>query len=153
MIGQIFAYDCPIQSIECNLKGFNGSTTTQSFNTVLVNTINDYLTQKNIQITDCLVNTIQSNWYVNVKFNNEVIIDYLYFQGYGLNNGNFSAPTVDQWIQGVTDAFSNLQNYGLSYILNENGVVTVYNINCVPLNILQTFEINSSINFNILCNQ
>jgi hypothetical protein len=153
LVGQIFAYDCPIQSIECNLKGFNGSPTTQSFNTVLVSTINDYLTQKNIQITDCLVNSIQSNWYVNVKFNDDVIINYLYFQGFGLNNNNFSAPTVDQWIQGVTEAFSDLQNYGLSYILDDNGVITVYNINCIPLNVLQTFEINSSINFNILCNQ
>jgi hypothetical protein len=153
LIGQIFAYDCPIQSIECDLKGFNGSTTTQSFNTILVNTITEYLAQKNTEINDCLVNSIQSNWYVNIKFNNNVIINYLYFQGLGLYNNNFSAPTIDQWIQGVTEALSDLQNYGLSYILEDSGVITVFNINCIPLNILQTFEISSSINFNILCNQ
>jgi hypothetical protein len=153
LAGQIFAYDCPIQSIECNLLGFNGSTTTQSFNTVLVNTITNYLTQSGKQINDCLVNTIQSNWYVNVNFNGTTIINYEFFQGVGVNNGNLSAPTIDQWVEGVILAFEDLQTYGLSYFLNENGVVTVYNSNCIPLSILQTFEINTGINFNIFCNQ
>jgi hypothetical protein len=153
LIGQIFAYDCPIQKIECDLKGFNGSTTTQSFNSVLVNTINSYLTQKNIQINDCLANVTQSKWYVNVKYNNNVIINYLFFEGLGLYNNNFSAPTVNQWVDAVVESFSDLQNYGLNYLLDDTGVITVFNTNCIPLTVLQTFEINVSINFNILCNQ
>jgi hypothetical protein len=88
-----------------------------------------------------------------VNFNGTTIINYEFFQGVGVNNGNLSAPTIDQWVEGVILAFEDLQTYGLSYFLNENGVVTVYNSNCIPLSILQTFEINTGINFNIFCNQ
>jgi hypothetical protein len=153
LIGQIFAYDCPIQSIECDLLGYNDSTTATNFNNLLSQNITNYLTTQGKALSNCIVNTIQSNWFVNIKFNGVEIANDLFFQGVGLSNGNISAPTTNQWLLAVTATMDNLQSYGLSYFYNTEGVITVYNGNCVPLTSLQTFEINTGINFNILCNQ
>ena len=153
LVGQIFAYDCPIQSIECDLLGYNGSPTINNFNTLLGQTITNNLVGQGKTLNNCLINTIQSNWYVNIKFNNIDIANDLFFQGVGLNNGNLSAPTEEQWINAVSTTLDNLQNYGLSYFFNSYGVITVYNNNCVPLTSVQDLQINTNINFNILCNQ
>jgi hypothetical protein len=46
-----------------------------------------------------------------------------------------------------------LQNEGLSYFINDTDeTVTVYNNNCVPLNVSQELEIQVGINYTILCN-
>jgi len=152
LLGQIFAYDCPIQSIECNLLDF-GSSTVTGFNTAFSQLINDYVTSQGKTINDCIVNTISSNWYVNIKFNGDEIANSLFFQGVGLNAGNISVPTFNQWVDAVATTIDGLQTYGLSYFFDKPNVITVYNINCIPLSTLQTFEINIGINFNILCNQ
>ena len=54
---------------------------------------------------------------------------------------------------GLYDALVGLLDYGLDYIIDTNDqTITIYNNNCLPLNITQNFEINVGINFDILCN-
>ena len=57
-------------------------------------------------------------------------------------------------MSGLTQSLNNLQNDGLTYSIDEeNNSVTVFNINCTPLSLDDTFEINVGLDFNILCNQ
>jgi hypothetical protein len=151
--GQLFVYDCPTQFIECGLYPWNNSNLITSFGVVLSNTLNTYATNNGIDLNnDCLLNTLQTNWYVDIRIGTTILNIYSFFTGYGLTYSN-SIPTPQQWVTALGQALAELNDSGLSYFINEeNETVSVYNNNCIPIEPTDTLEINVGINFNILCN-
>jgi hypothetical protein len=151
LVGQLFAYDCPIQSTNCSIYPWDSNPLITSFGGVLGLTLNSYLTANGLTLTNCQLDTLQTTWYVNAKLDGNVIVNYPFFTGVGYNN-IISIPTDTQWVNGIQSGFTDLQTYGLNYYINNNDTITVYNNNCVPLSVTQNFEFNVGINFNILCN-
>ena len=113
-----------------------------------------YGNDNNVDINnDCLLNTLESDWYIDIRIDGSPIIIYPFFNGVGFSNPTLSTPTANNWVDGLYDAFTNLLDYGLSYIINtDDQTITIYNNNCLPLNTTQNFELNVGINFTILCN-
>jgi len=147
---QLFAYDCPVQFIECPLYPWDSNPSNVSFGTLLSNTLNDYLTTNNLTTNDCLLNTIVCEWYVDIRYNGVPLI----IEPFTITSGYQNYPTNQQWIDGLNSSLTNLQNDGYTYLIDEvNNTVTVYNVNCIPISVNDTFEINVGINFTILCNQ
>ena len=152
LIGQLFTYDCPIQTVSCSVYPWDTNPQINSFGGVLGNTLNSYLTTNGLTFNDCDMNTLQTTWYVNVKLNGNDIINYPFFNGVGYNNV-LSVPSNQNWLDGIQNSFVDLQTSGLSYYLNEDETnFTVFNNTCIPLSIVQSFELNIGINFNLLCN-
>jgi hypothetical protein len=90
---------------------------------------------------------------IDIRIDGTPIIIYEFFNGVGYSNSSLSAPTPNDWLNGLYDALVGLLDYGLDYIIDTNDqTITIYNNNCLPLNITQNFEINVGINFDILCN-
>jgi hypothetical protein len=150
----LFAYDCPIQAVECPLYPWGSDPTITSFGVVLGNVITNYLTTNGYDPTnDCILNSIQSQWYVDIRVNGDPILTKLFFNGFGYTLNGTSYPTTTDWTNAINDLTDELQVYGLSYIINNDSeTITVYNGNCVPLGDDNNFEFNVGINFDIFCN-
>jgi hypothetical protein len=154
LITQIFSYDCPIQQTVIGLYPWDTNPTITSFGALLGSSLTTYGNDNNVDINnDCLLNTLESDWYIDIRIDGSPIIIYPFFNGVGFSNPTLSTPTANNWVDGLYDAFTNLLDYGLSYIINtDDQTITIYNNNCLPLNTTQNFELNVGINFTILCN-
>ena len=116
----------------------------------MAETLNDYLLANGLTLSDCLLNTIVVHWYVDLRLNGVPLTIDLFTT----TSGYSVIPTNSEWVSGLTQSLNNLQNDGLTYSIDEeNNSVTVFNINCTPLSLDDTFEINVGLDFNILCNQ
>jgi hypothetical protein len=146
----IFEYDCPIQKVECPLYPWLADPNVVSFGTLLGNAVKDYLTPSGLSLSqDCIANSIVAEWYVDIRYNGSPLVVELFAITYGYQ----SQPLNQQWVNGLGNALSQLTEEGYEYYIDElNEIVTVYNVNCVPIT-NNTFEINVGINFTILCNQ
>jgi hypothetical protein len=151
LTGQLFVYDCPIQTIECPIYPWITNPSIVSFGGVLGDTLNSYLVVNGLTVDSCDLNSLQTTWYVDIKIDGTTIISYPFFNGVGYSNPTLSVPNQSDWLNALTSSLVDLQTYGLDYFI-ENDVLTVYNNNCVPIDINQNFELNVGINFNILCN-
>ena len=148
---QLFAYDCPLQQLNCGLYPWNSSNTmVQSFGGALGNVLTNYLTTNGLTQSQCMLNTLDVYWYADIRLNNVVISTQLVANTFGYT----SEPTNEEWSNAISTALDNLATSGIYYYIDlENEVVTIYNSNCVPYDKTDVFEINLGINFSILCNQ
>jgi hypothetical protein len=117
-------------------------------------TLTTYGVNNNIDINnDCLLNTLESEWYIDVRVDGVLILLYEFFNGVGYSNPSLSVPTQNDWVDALNTGLVGLLDYGLDYLINETDqTITIYNNNCLPLNVTQNFELNVGINFDILCN-
>ena len=150
LTGQLFAYDCPIQSTTCYIYPWDSNPLITSFGGVLGSTLQSYLDANGLTFGSCDITTLQTTWYVNAKLDGVDIVTYPFFNGVGYNNV-LSVPTDTQWLNGIQSGFVDLQSYGLNYYIDNNYTITIYNNNCIPLSVTQNFELNVGINFNLLC--
>jgi hypothetical protein len=164
LIGQLFVYDCPVQKVECGLYPWTivpTETTGEisrpskrtTFGTILNSIINNYLNNNTIDTTSCDYTTITSDWYIDIRLNDDVLISKKFFSGVGDSVLGISFPTNEDWVNGVLSTQEELENYGISFIIyNENETITFYNNNCIPMDIENSLEYNVGINFEIFCN-
>ena len=154
-IGQLIPYDCPIQSVECPIYPWGSSPNVNSFGVVLGDVLTTYLNDNGYNLNnDCLVNTLTSEWYVDVRLNGNQIIDYKFFDGYGYSVSGTSFPTQVNWLNALYDSLPQMINEGLTFNIDETtNIVTIFNNNCISLNNQNNFELNVGINFDIICNQ
>jgi hypothetical protein len=112
--------------------------------------VQNYLTSSGLTTNDCVLNSIVAQWYVDIRYNGTPLI----IEPFAITNGYSNYPTNQQWIDGLNNTFTALQNDGYTYYIDEdNETITVFNVNCIPINVEDIFEINVGINFVILCNQ
>jgi hypothetical protein len=148
---KLFAYDCPLQQLTCGLYPWNSNTKgVESFGGALGNVLNSYLTSNSLTPDVCLLNTLDVNWYVQIKLNGSILTTEFVTNTIGY----VDQPTNEEWVMAVSTALDNLETSGISYFIDlDRESVTIYNNNCVPYDKFDVFEINLGINFNILCNQ
>ena len=149
----IFPVDCPVQSTECPTYPWDTNPQVQQFSGVLAYLLNQYLSDNGYVLNDCLVNTLNSQWYVDIRVNNVMITQIPFFTGVGLSVPNLSYPTTNTaWDIALTDALDELKVYGYDYYFTGNDTVVIYNNICSENDYGINLKINVGINFNILCN-
>jgi hypothetical protein len=152
LVGQILPYNCPVQTITCPIYPWDSNPQIVSFGGVLTATLNNYLTNNGLTMNDCDMNSLITNWFVDLRMNGTVLASDEFYVGVGINNPVLSSPSNDIWLTALENSLNNLQSEDLTYTLNGDNTVTINTSNCIPLNVNQTFEINVGINFNLICN-
>jgi hypothetical protein len=152
LTSNIYRYDCNIQSVECGVYPWYGSSTINSFNAVLGQALNNYLTANGYTLNDCLLNTLTTNWFVEIKINDSTVIQYPFFDGIGYTNISLSSPQPNDWDSALLIALNDLTIYGYDYYLTTTDTIVIYNSICSTSAFGDNFKLNVGINFNILCN-
>lgn len=151
LVGQLFPYDCPIQAVTCGLYPWYNSPKVNSFDAVLGKELTSYLSSNGLTVDDCDLNSLSTEWYVDIRVDGSPIVSELFFNGSGYSYPGLSAPSSSTWLSAVMMGLDDLQPYGFNYFINSDNTVTIYNNNCLPIDVSQNFELNVGINFNILC--
>jgi hypothetical protein len=143
----IYNTDCPRQLKECNVYPFGGRVS--NFNGVLNSVINSYTVDN--ELVDCESSSVISQWYVNVTFNDTLIINDWFFSGSAVNQ-IYSAPTNEKWVTSLRYSLNGLLTMGLDYYFNETyTTVTIFNTNCADKDLGWNIKIDVGINFTISC--
>jgi hypothetical protein len=120
-----------------------------NFNGVLNSVITSYI--KNNGLVNCENTSVTSQWYVNVTFNDTLIINDWFFSGSAVNQ-TYSAPTNEKWVTSLRYSLDGLLPRGLDYYFNEDyTTVTIFNTNCANKDLGWTIKIDVGINFTISC--
>jgi hypothetical protein len=151
LTSNIYLYDCNIQTVECGMYPWYESTTINSFNAVLGQTLNSYLTVNGYTLNDCLLNTLTTEWFVELKIDDTTVVQYPFFTGVGYTDLVLSSPQTSDWDSALSIALNDLKIYGYDYYLTSTDTVVVYNAICSTSDEGVNFKLNVGINFNILC--
>lgn len=152
----IFSYDCPVETVECGLfpwvdtSTFRG-TYAQSFGVVLGILLNNYLSENSIDINNCILDSIQSEWFVDIRIDDVIVYQQPFFNGVGYTDPNLSVPSDEAWLDAVFMGLESLINFGYSYYLTNNDNVVIYNQVCSVSEVGINFKLNMGINFIISC--
>ena len=150
--GNLYRVDCPTQSVECSIYPWNENPAIQSFSAILGNVINNYVSSIGNTISNCNLNSITSEWFVDIRLNDVTVISKLFFNGVGLSVPLLSSPSDNDWLNAVIESLDEFKNYGYDYEITENDTILIYNTLCTESDEGVSFKLNVGINFNITCN-
>jgi hypothetical protein len=105
------------------------------------------LSSSGLTLGNCVQTSVESNWYVDLRINGDIIIQELFYTGYGLTD----VPTNAAWRNALILYLPNLYDYGFTYFLNGN-TLTITSLTCEPRNLNETLSLNVGINIDINCN-
>jgi hypothetical protein len=151
LTSNIYRYDCNIQSVECGMYPWYESSNINSFSAVLGQALNNYLTANGYTLNDCLLNTLTTEWFVELKIDDTTVVQYPFFSGVGYSDLNLSSPQNSDWDLALSIALNDLKIYGYDYYLTSTDTVVIYNAICSTSDEGVNFKLNVGINFNILC--
>jgi len=147
IISSIFDYTCNTEYVDFYIYPWlNGDITVSNFNSILSNRINNMLSSSGLTLNQCYQNSVQTEWFVDLRINNQILIQETFYNGYGYTD----VPTNSQWRNALIDYLPTLYDYGYTYFLNGNKL-TITNLGCVSQNLQETVTLNVGINININC--
>ena len=124
----------------------NGNPTVNNFNGVMLATLNQFLSSQGLSMNDCIMNTLQTDWYVDLRIGNTILIQEQFFQGLGQNG----YPTNEDWKKALDAFLPQLYNYGYNYTINGNAL-TITNLTSIPKYNDEVLTLNVGINIDINC--
>lgn len=151
LVDSVYTYDCPIQSTECPKYPWTDSVTITSFGSVLGTTLDSYLTSIGYVVGDCNLNSLTTQWFVDIRINNVQVVSYPFFNGIGYNTIPLSTPTTTQWDTALVAALNQIKPLGYDYYFTTNDTIVVYNQTCSVSVDGINFKLNVGINFSINC--
>jgi hypothetical protein len=125
----------------------NGDINVNNFQSILANRVENYLSTSGLTLNDCIQDSVQSSWFVDLKIGEEQIILNNFYVGYGYTD----VPTDEDWSDALTSSLPNLYNYGFDFIL-ENDFLTISSQTLSPPNLGDSVFLNVGINISISCN-
>lgn len=147
IFGNLFPYDCIDETISCPIYPWlTGNSTATSFNDVLYQTLLSYLNSQSINISNCLTNTLVTDWYIDLKLDGVTLIQEKIYTGYGL----LDSPTNVYWKSSLETYLDELINDGFNYYFNGN-TLYVSNSGCEATNQNKLFQLNVGLDFSISC--
>ncbi len=102
-------------------------------------------------LNDCQLNTLNTEWFVELKIDDITIIQNSFFNGVGYLDPTLSSPSTNDWDLALLEALNDLKNYGYDYYLSTDDTVVIYNMICSLSDVGLNFKLNVGINFNIVC--
>jgi hypothetical protein len=148
---EMFSYDCPVESTIVPKYPWQNNTSIFDFHGVLGDTLNQYLSSNNLTLVSCDLNTLQTEWYVDLKLNSNTIVQYPFFIGTGYYNPYIAAPSTSDWDLALDYALPFIRSLGYDFYYNSNLQIVIFNEICVNQNTNTNFELNVGINFNLIC--
>jgi len=124
----------------------NGNPTVSNFDSVLLSTLNTFLSSRGLSLNSCVLNTLQTMWYVDLRVGNTILIQKMFFQGLGQDG----YPTNQQWIDALNQYLPSLNNMGYGFVI-EGNQITINNLTSNPIYNNQVMTLNVGINININC--
>jgi hypothetical protein len=147
----VFHVDCPTQSIECPVYPWETNPLIQQFSGVLGATLNSYLISNGFVLGDCDLNSLSSEWFVDIRIDDSVVIQNSFFNGVGYLDPILSSPSNSLWLSSLINGLDDLKSYGYDYYLTSEDTVVIYNSVCSVSEEGVNIKINVGINFQILC--
>lgn len=148
VIGDLFNYNCTSEYVDFSIYPWlNGDINVSNFSGILNNSLNNLLAANGLSSTQCVLDSIQTNWYVDLKIGTDVIIKEQFYTGYG----QYDVPTNTQWKNALITYLPNLYNYGFTYFLNGN-TLTITSLTCGTNNLNEIVVLCAGINIDINCN-
>lgn len=147
IITNIFDYTCSREFVDFSIfPWLNGDITVSNFSSILNNRLNNFLTSQGLLITDCVLNSLKSTWFVDLRLNNQILIQQQFYTGFGPTD----VPTNVAWRTALINSLPQLTQDNLGYFLNGNDL-TIYNLTMTPINIGENLFLNVGINIEISC--
>jgi len=147
----LFTYDCNYGLYSCSILPRVGgglqTLQTTSFNTVLYQTLISYLISQGLTINECILSSLVSEWYVDIRIDGNSIVQEPFFTGYGINQ----VPTQLQWTNAIIANLGELNDNGYYGYLDGN-TLYVRTLGCVFSISNNPLELNVGINLSINCN-
>ena len=152
LITNVFEYDCVTESIECPIYPWQNDPKVLTMTSVLGKTLNNYLSANGYELNDCLLDSLTSEWYIDLKISGVSVVTNYFFNGNTYNLPPFNAPTETQYYNALISALNSLKSLGYDYYLTDTNTVVVFNQLCSTDESGFTFNIDIGINFQIFCN-
>jgi hypothetical protein len=147
IISNIFDYNCTTENTEFSIFPWqNGDIDVSNFSSILSNRVNNLLLQNGLTLNDCVQNSVESNWFVDLRIGGNIIIQEQYYTGYGLTD----VPSNTEWRNALIQYLPQLYNFGFNFFLNGN-LLTINSLNCTEKNIDEEVSLNTGINISINC--
>jgi len=147
IISNIFDYNCTTEYTDFNIfPWLNGDVDVSNFSSILSNRVNKMLAQSGLTLNDCITNSVQSSWYVDLRIGGDIIIQEQFYEGYGLTD----VPTNTMWRNALIEYLPQLYDYGFTFFLNGNEL-TITSLTCTERNFNEVLSLNSGINISINC--
>jgi hypothetical protein len=129
------------------LPWLNEESSVSNFYGVLNEKLNALLESNGLTLLTCSgINSLTTDWYVDIRLGNELIVHEKFYTGLGPND----APIDNIWREAVNTYLPNIEQYNLGYYLN-GLLLRVVNLTNQPLYLDQNFSINVGININLTC--
>lgn len=141
-----FSSDCIDETVECSIYPWVNGGLINSFSSVLQDRLTACARNNNIAVSDINMNTLQTEWYVDIYFDNSQIKKEKFFDGFGNDT-----PTNAQWVTALEEVLPYLFNFDLNYAINGTNL-TITNTGCRSNFGNQTFTLNVGINFTFSLN-
>ena len=142
--------DCPVQSTECPVYPLG---VVSSFTGILGKVVINYIESIGKEVNSCDFNSINSEWFVDLRINDTIIAKNQFFNGVGYGNNSFSSPSNSQWFDALIESLEGINDDGYDYYLTDNNTkVVVFNSICSESAQNLTLSINVGINLKICCN-
>lgn len=151
LVGSIYTYDCPIQSVQCSVFPWDKVPSVNSFGGMLGYTLTQYLTSEGKSLSEYNLNALNTKWYVDIRIDGVNVVLNEFFTGIGFSNPSLSSPNNNDWKIALMNSLDTLENYGYDYYLTEEDNVIIYNTICSMDDSGIDISINVGINFEILC--
>ena len=138
--GSIFSYDCIDQTLSCPVS-------ISSMSSILNNSLVNCTNKSGYTINNCTLSTMVSEWYVDLRLDNDILVQRKFYTGYGSQD----IPTQQDWYDALDTYLEGLYNEGLNYSLN-NGELIISNSGCMENFTNKTLKVNIGVNISINCN-
>jgi hypothetical protein len=109
--------------------------------------LGDLLLTSGYTQNQCDLNSIISEWYVDCRLDSQILVQELFYTGYGIGD----IPTQTELLDGINLKLVNLYQYGLNYYFAGNTLV-VSNSTCYDDFTNSQLSLNIGINLQINCN-
>jgi hypothetical protein len=152
LVASVFEYECGVESIECSIYPWESDPQITSITGVLGKLLNEYLENNGYVLNDCLLNTLTTEWTIDLKISGVSVVQNTFFNGSTYSFAPFNAPTTTQYYNALISALNSLKLLGYDYYLTDNNTVVVYNQSCATDENDFIFNIDIGINFQIYCN-
>ena len=147
IISNIFDYTCTTEFTDFNIYPWlNGDIQVSNFSSILTNRVNSMLASSGLTLNDCIQNSVESNWYVDLRIGGDIIIQQPFYTGYGLTD----VPSNRTWRNALIQYLPLLYDFGYTYYLNGN-ILTITSLTCTDRNLDEILSLNSGINISINC--
>lgn len=152
LTGPLFPNGCVVNSVKCSLYPWQVDPTLNSFSAVLGNLLTNYLTSIGYTVGQCDLNTLQTEWFVDIRINGNVYVLNSFYNGYGLNFAGLSYPTASEWLTALETGLDEmLGEYALDYYITSDDNVVIFTEDCSINKAGNEIQINVGINFNLYC--